>query len=285
MWGSSSALCSFNENISDRITVDDTVTNDNNDVMNPDQIESNGALRSNSSQQCRASENETIDFTANDFKSSKKNRRLAVMYEMCQSMAISAGAQSESHMSYTAKFPPPIPKGYIKEDEIEENKYKGSPVLETVETASKSIIEGIKNLFKPVPLPTGKRNTVDLSGGSGMFSESNSVIKEEIKPKRYDYNLSLEKLIDLLKTDSVGSDFDAICPTLLSIEPSVRVMRRVNERDVLGNISDNSHAYELTGRPLIDAMLSFSSNDNKESNRIFNMHCQDHNIRRLGKYY
>jgi hypothetical protein len=285
LWGSSSALYSFNENDSDRLTVDDTVTDDNNDVMDPDQIESNGGLRSNSSQQSRAGENKTIDSPTNDRKSSKKTRRLAVMYEMCQSMAISAGAQSENHMLYTAKFPPPIPKGYIKEDEIEENKYKGSPGLETIETASKSIIEGIKNMFKTVPLPTGKRETVDLSGGSGMFSESNSVIKEVIKPKSYNYQISLEKLIGLLKTDSVESDFNAICPTLLSIEPSVRVMRRVNERDVLGNISDNSHAYELTGKPLIDGMLSFSSNNYKESNNKFDMHCQDHNIRRLGKKY
>jgi hypothetical protein len=56
-------------------------------------------------------------------------------------------------------------------------------------------------------------------------------------------------------------------------------------RDRLENVSDKNHTYELAGKHLIDGMLSFSSNDYKKSNDIFDLHCQDHEIRRLGKAY
>jgi hypothetical protein len=244
LWGSSSTLSSNKYN-HDGIIVDNTVT-DNNDVIDADQIANNGADGSNSSSynrsKSKAGENESKDFIENDFKNSKKIRRLSVMYEICQTMAISAGAQSESHMLYIEKFPPQIPEGYLKEEDDEENKYAGSPVLEAVENASKSLILGIKKLFE-TPKISGNRNTVDLSGGSGMFSENNSVKKEVIKVEKFDYQKSLENLVNLLKNDSAEFEFNGICPNLLSIKPSVRVMRRVSERYLYINIHTYMYSY------------------------------------------
>eukprot|EP00596_Hydrurales_sp_CCMP1899_P002120 CAMPEP_0119045304 /NCGR_PEP_ID=MMETSP1177-20130426/38805_1 /TAXON_ID=2985 /ORGANISM="Ochromonas sp, Strain CCMP1899" /LENGTH=479 /DNA_ID=CAMNT_0007016841 /DNA_START=318 /DNA_END=1759 /DNA_ORIENTATION=+ len=136
LWGSSSTLSSLDKDNHNGDTVTD---NNNNDMINADQIETNEAA------------------------GSKKIRRLAIMYEICQTMAISAGAQSESHMLYLEKNPPQIPKGYIKEEVEEENKYTGMPVLETVENQAKSLILGIKTMFEPPK--ESEKVTVDLSGG------------------------------------------------------------------------------------------------------------------------